>query len=58
MERLKAAGAFFPKPNPGADPKAKRYDPNNLLDLGDSDDPEVAGDDLPRKKSGKAKAKK
>jgi arylsulfatase A-like enzyme len=58
MERLKAAGAFFPKPNPGADPKAKRYDPNNLLDLGDGDDPEVAGDDLPRKKSGKAKAKK
>jgi len=60
MERLKVAGAYFPKPNPAADPKVKRYDPNNLLDKGDGVDPEEAGGDAdaPKKKNGKAKTKK
>jgi len=60
MERLKAVGAYFPKPNPSADPKAKRYDPSNLLDKGDGVDPEEAGGDAdaPKKKGGKAKTKK
>jgi arylsulfatase A-like enzyme len=41
MDRLKAVGGYFPKPNPNADPKAKRYDPNNLSDQGESGDPEA-----------------
>jgi hypothetical protein len=50
MERLKAVGAYFPKPNPTADPKAKRYDPHNLADQGDGTDPEVAdATDAPKK---------
>ena len=32
MEGLKAFGAWFPKPNPNADPNAKVYDPNNLTE--------------------------
>lgn len=36
MDRLKAVGGYFPKPNPLADPKARRYDPNNLSDQGES----------------------
>jgi hypothetical protein len=60
MEGLKAAGAYFPKPNPNADPKAKRYDPANLADQGEGGDPEAADSDAPpagAKKSGKAKKK-
>ena len=41
MTRLKAVGGYFPKPNPNADPKAKRYDPNNLADQGEDGDPEA-----------------
>jgi arylsulfatase A-like enzyme len=41
MDRLKAVGGYFPKPNPKADPKAKRYDPNNLSDQGEGGDPEA-----------------
>ena len=58
MDGLKTAGAYFPKPNPNADPKAKRYDPANLADQGESGDPEAAGADAPpagTKKNGKAK---
>ncbi len=60
MEGLKAAGAYFPKPNPSGDPKAKRYDPANLADQGEGGDPEAAGADAPpagAKKNGKAKKK-
>ena len=42
MDGLKTAGAYFPKPNPNADPKAKRYDPTNLADQGESGDPAPA----------------
>ncbi|NJM54816.1 MAG: sulfatase-like hydrolase/transferase [Verrucomicrobiae bacterium] len=35
MSRLKSVDAYFPKPNPKADPKMKKYDPNNLADQGD-----------------------
>jgi len=45
MDRLKAVGGYFPKPNPNADPKAKRYDPNNLSDKGEGGDPEAGGAD-------------
>jgi len=41
MERLKAVGGYFPKPNPHADPHAKVYDPSNLSDMGDGSDPEA-----------------
>ncbi len=41
MDRLKAVGGYFPKPNPNADPKTKRYDPNNLADKGEGGDPEA-----------------
>ncbi|MSU66629.1 MAG: DUF4976 domain-containing protein [Opitutus sp.] len=61
MDGLKAAEAYFPKPNPNADPKAKRYDPANLADQGESGDPEAAGNDAPpagTKKNGKAKKQK
>jgi len=61
MDGLKAAGAYFPKPNPNADPRAKRYDPANLADLSESGDPEVTDGDAPStglKKNGKAKKKK
>jgi len=60
MDGLKAVGAYFPKPNPSADPKAKRYDPANLADQGEGGDPEATGADAPpdrAKKSGKAKKK-
>ena len=60
MDGLKAAGAYFPKPNPNADPKAKRYDPANLADQGEGGDPEAAAADAPPagvKKNGKAKKK-
>jgi len=53
MDRLKAVGGYFPKPNPNADPKAKRYDPSNLSDQGEGDDPEAGGDK--KKAAGKAK---
>lgn len=43
MTRLKALGGYFPKPNPNADPKDKRYDPNNLSDQGEGGDPEAGG---------------
>lgn len=60
MGQLKAVGGYFPKPNPAADPKAKRYDPNNLADKGDGFDPEEGGGDAaaPKKKNGKAKVQK
>ncbi len=61
MDGLKAAGAYFPKPNPNADPKAKRYDPANLADQGESEDPEANLADAPParvKKNGKAKKQK
>lgn len=53
MERLKAVGGYFPKPNPNANPKAKRYDPSNLSDPGEEGDPEVSEND--KKDDGKAK---
>ena len=56
MARLKAVGGYFPKPNPNADPKAKRYDPNNLSDQGEGGDPEAGGDE--KKADGKGKAGK
>lgn len=56
MERLKGVGGFFPKPNPNADPKAKRYDPNDLSDQGEGGDPEAGGDDM--KAAGKSKTDK
>jgi arylsulfatase A-like enzyme len=34
MERLKAVGGYFPKPNPNVDPKIKKYDPHNPADQG------------------------
>ncbi|MDP3069858.1 MAG: sulfatase [Opitutaceae bacterium] len=61
MDGLKAVGAYFPKPNPNADPKAKRYDPANLADQGEIGDPEVTGGEAPpagAKKNGKAKKQK
>jgi arylsulfatase A len=59
MDGLKAAGAYFPKPNPNADPKAKRYDPANLADQGEAGDPEAVDAPEPGvKKNGKAKKKK
>ncbi len=42
MGELKRVGAYFPKPNPNADPNAKRYDPSNLADRGEGGDPEAA----------------
>jgi arylsulfatase A-like enzyme len=35
QNQIKSVGGYFPKPNPNADPKVKRYDPNNLTDEGD-----------------------
>ncbi len=61
MSGLKAVGAWFPKPNPNADPKAKRYDPANLADQGEGGDPEAADGAAPPagvKKNGKAKRQK
>ncbi|WP_414660676.1 sulfatase [Horticoccus sp. 23ND18S-11] len=58
MSGLKTVGAYFPKPNPNADPKAKRYDPANLADQGEGGDPEANATDAPPagvKKNGKAK---
>lgn len=51
IERLKAVGGYFPKPNSNVDPKAKRYDPSNLADQGERGDPEAGGNDkeLPSK---------
>lgn len=60
MDGLKSVGAYFPKPNPAADPKAKRYDPANLADQGEAGDPEAGPADAPppaTKKNGKAKKK-
>lgn len=60
MDGLKAAGAYFPKLNTNANPKAKRYDPSNLADQGEGGDPEAAAADAPPaglKKNGKAKKK-
>jgi len=60
MDGLKAVGAYFPKPNPNADPKAKRYDPSDLADPGEGGDPEAGAADAPAagtKKNGKAKKK-
>ena len=62
MDHLKAVGGYFPKPNPNADPKVKRYDPNNLADQGEGGDPE-AGDGenssaAKGKKAGGGKARK
>ncbi|MCA9190160.1 MAG: sulfatase [Planctomycetales bacterium] len=34
MDHLTAAGAYFPKPNPNADPEIQKYDPSNLADQG------------------------
>lgn len=59
MDRLKAVGGYLPKPNPNADPKAKRYDPNDLLDQGEGGDPEAGGDEKKSDGAGKkGKAKK
>ena len=56
MARLKAVGGYFPKPNPNADPKAKRHDPNNLSDQGEGGDPEAGeGGTAPPAASKKAK---
>ena len=60
MNGLKTGGAYFPKPNPNADPTAKRYNPANLADQGEGGDPEVTGGEGPpagAKKNGKAKKK-
>ena len=53
MDRLKAVGGYFPKPNPNADPKVKRYDPNNLSDQGEGGDPEADGNEKSNKGGGK-----
>ncbi len=68
MERLKSVGGYFPKPNPQADPQAKRYDPNNLADQGEAGDPDADGDEnkpavkpqkeKPKKKAGKTETSK
>jgi len=59
MGRLKAVGGYFPKTNPNADPKAYRYDPNNLADQGEGGDPEAGGDEKPTTaKAKKTQAKK
>ncbi len=42
MAQIQSVGGYFPKTNPHANPNAKRYDPNNLSDQGDSTDPEAA----------------
>lgn len=55
MAHLKAVGGYFPKPNPRADPKTKRYDPSYLADKGEVGDPEAGGDE--KKAGGKAKKK-
>ena len=34
MDHLMEAGAHFPKQNPNADPKIKKYDPANPVDQG------------------------
>jgi hypothetical protein len=34
MPCLKAVGGYFPKTNPKADPKIKKYDPHNPTDQG------------------------
>lgn len=41
MNQIKAVGGYFPKPNPNADPKAKRYDPNNVGKENSLDDSEA-----------------
>jgi len=43
MNQIKAVGGYLPKPNPNADPKAKRYDPKNMEENNNPDDPEVGG---------------
>ena len=58
MDRLKSVGGYFPKPNPKADPKAKRYDPSDLADQGEGGDPEAGAEEAPAagtKKNLKAK---
>lgn len=57
MARLKAVGGYFSKPNPKADPKAKRYDPSNPADKGEGGDPEAGDDGEKAKKGGNAKAR-
>ncbi len=59
MTGLKAVGAYFPKPNPNADPKVKRYDPSDLADQGEGGDPEAAdGGSAAATKTKKGKTKK
>lgn len=41
MNQIKTVGGYFPKPNPNAAPRTKIYDPNNLSDVGDGNDPEA-----------------
>ncbi len=47
MERIKAAGGYFPRPNPDADPGMTRYDPNDRSDPGDGGDPEGGAGEKP-----------
>lgn len=42
MEKLAAVGAWFPKPNPDADPHPKRYDPNSFSESVEGENPETA----------------
>ena len=58
MEKLKAVGGYFPKPNPNADPNARRYDPANLSDQGEGGDPEASDGEKASAGKGKAKAGK
>lgn len=39
MEHLRSVGAYFPKPNPNADPNVRRYDPDDLADAYDDKPP-------------------
>lgn len=55
MTRLKAVGGYFPKPNPNANPNAKRYDPNNPADQDAAGDPEAGGDNKEAMSSKKKK---
>jgi arylsulfatase A-like enzyme len=59
MDRLKSVGGYFPKPNPNADPNAKRYDPSQLVDESDGLDPEDrAGNEESMSKGGKPRTRK
>lgn len=47
MERIRAVGGYFPKPNPDAAPQARRYDPRTDSEQSYSTDPEAGEADAP-----------